>query len=286
MRTHLHNQTVELSMGSNHVYRAKVNGGKSIPVPNVTTIIGVKDKSFPLLKWQMGVIEHVIKGRSEKLIGKLPPAGMSFKLKEEARDLLAEDIREMVKAVRTAPDEVRDKAGDTGTVLHAKICEIWQEFADSGSYSKSGAIIAKSPREIRQPLGKFMSWVIKNEVIPVVWERPVMSLKHWYSGTVDAILRIDGEDQVWDFKTGKKLYNDVLLQLEAYKSAWNEEFPDKKAVIGGALFFERVEDDPETKYLSGDFVPYSFDEDEKHMETFLALRKIYKWDKETWKMFS
>ena len=62
-------------------------------------------------------------------------------------------------------------------------------------------------------------------------ERVIFSRKHWYCGTCDRLIQIDGKYAVMDFKTSKPFVNDwhgpymeQALQLAAYGIALEEEF--------------------------------------------------------------
>lgn len=54
-------------------------------------------------------------------------------------------------------------------------------------------------------------------------ELKVISRKHYYSGTLDAVGTYEGQPMLYDWKTSSKIYPDMDLQLVAYSEAYKEE---------------------------------------------------------------
>lgn len=54
-------------------------------------------------------------------------------------------------------------------------------------------------------------------------ELKVLSRKHYYSGTLDAVGTFDGEPMLYDWKTSSRIYDNMDLQLVAYAQAYKEQ---------------------------------------------------------------
>lgn len=71
----------------------------------------------------------------------------------------------------------------------------------------------------------FYQWMIDNDVEVLVHEKSIISPRYGYAGTFDLLVRFrqSGKIMVVDIKTGKNIYEDVFLQLSAYRAALIEE---------------------------------------------------------------
>lgn len=69
----------------------------------------------------------------------------------------------------------------------------------------------------------FLAW--ERSVVGIIHdtERKVISLKHAYSGTLDAVGTIDERLMLLDWKTSSRIYDDMAMQLSAYANAYHEE---------------------------------------------------------------
>lgn len=68
---------------------------------------------------------------------------------------------------------------------------------------------------IMMHLSSFISWMkTKDEVLPIFMERQVTSER--FGGTIDFYGTVDGKYTILDFKTSKKAYATMFLQLAAY----------------------------------------------------------------------
>lgn len=248
-RTSLYEGRVDLSMDSRHIYRAKIDGGKSQHVPNVTTIIGMKDKSRGLMKWQRDCI-----GKAFRMTF---PVGVTFKMDEL-------QIAKVEETITKAADIVRDEAADIGTMAH--------DYAETRL--KGEPIDLPSNIQARNACEAFDAWLAGNDIEPLYLERQLYSIRHNFCGTVDFIGRINGVLTLADFKTSKALYNDNFLQASAYKEAVEEELGmeiEQRAIIR----FDKETGDFEYHVLP--------DTHERDFAAFQALKTIYVFDKESYK---
>lgn len=119
--------------------------------------------------------------------------------------------------------ETRDKAGEKGTKIHGLL-------------------------HLRLMENPVLSWPGLTH-IKVLWqETSLVSEVYKFGGTPDAIgIDTKGRYVLLDWKTSKGFYGDHLLQLAAYNTLWNENYPECK--IGGGSYVVRF-----TK--GGDFIKF------------------------------
>lgn len=286
LEAELYSGRVELRRGANHVYRARVEGGRSYVVQGVTNAIKMVDKSRTLMPWQQKVIAFVVNEHAQPMLNlvKQAAADRHFRIRPDAID---RGIKAMVRAVHTATDDVRDEAGDVGTQVHAYV----EDYMLAAQRKQAGDNAVRAPgttglaSQVRRACHQFAKWFVDNEVEVHEVERLVFSIDHWYSGQLDYLLTVAGNKGVWDAKTGKGVYPEVLLQRSAYKAAWDEEYPnDEPLGPGGILFFQREEVNPRVKVLSGEFEPIALpDTHERDFAAFLACMTLKKFDSAAYK---
>jgi len=77
----------------------------------------------------------------------------------------------------------------------------------------------------------FLRWTKQFKFQPAAIEPNLVSESLMFGGTPDVIALVLGELAIVDWKTGK-IYEDVLLQLVAYKHLWEENHPDQPLTGG------------------------------------------------------
>lgn len=106
-------------------------------------------------------------------------------------------------------------------------------------------------------------------------EQTVWSSTHGYAGSYDAIVTIDGTQLILDVKTGKAVYPDVALQMTAYArgdfilGSDGSETPIPAIDHGVVLHLHNDK---------WELVPVAISDG--IFETFLALRKVFDWQKD------
>lgn len=280
---------VNLTRGANHVYRVRVEGGKSYPVKNVTSIIGMKDKSRALLPWQAKVIEHVVGKSVEQLIGSLPEPGITFKFTENAYSRMVAGLNELKRKCLTATNDIRDAAADEGAMIHDYVEAFFKARMEGKKTAPRLPKLLSPPA--RRAIKAFAQWVVDNDVECIACERLVFSRTHFYVGQMDLLLKVNGVVAPWDVKGGKSIYDSVLMQLAAYRNAWNEEADVDDTMPqatgdGGVLLFQREDISPVEKTMTGDFYPIHLPEGclADAADTFEALQRVSKWDRDAWKL--
>lgn len=161
------------------------------PIPSVTTVKDVLDKSGPLVGWAKAETAACAVRNYETL-------GV---LKTTAGDAAAVDW------LKKIPDYQRDKAADMGTSIHVAAEHIILGVSQ---------ILTPEQEPFVAAYRKFLTtW----EPQFLLVEAMVFSLRHHYAGTLDAVAVIDGETWLLDWKTSKGVYGDMAIQLAAYGNA-------------------------------------------------------------------
>lgn len=118
----------------------------------------------------------------------------------------------------------------------------------------------------------YLTWENQTKLKIVAQEMSLVSEKHEFGGTPDAIGEIDGDLCLLDWKTGNALYRDHLVQVAAYKALWEETHPDKP--LTGGFHICRFSKD------FGDFAHHYYDELGDAWKQFLLFREAFEIDKQ------
>lgn len=110
--------------------------------------------------------------------------------------------------LKSAHNRHRDKAAVRGTDIHA--------IAERLLHGHEVEI----PEHLTGYVDGYVRFLDTWQPTPVITERPCASREHWFAGTGDAVIALpSGERLLVDYKTGKRLYGEVGLQLAAYAHA-------------------------------------------------------------------
>lgn len=156
------------------------------------------------------------------------------------------------------------KAGEVGTQVHALI--EWNIRQSLGQ--KTGP----EPKVVDVAQWAFMAWqdwAQKVNLKPIFIEQMVFSRTHKYAGTMDLLAEVNGVVALVDFKTGKAIYAEALLQNVAYQQALIEmghTVPAKGYIVR----LPKVETDP--AFEVADVPPV-----DALWPTFLAVLSVWKW---------
>jgi hypothetical protein len=173
---------------------------------SVTTITGLADKSDALIPWAVNCAVDYIKDNHT--------IDSEISVTEPAH---AEVNPEIWEKARTEWRTVRDEAGDIGTEVH-DLLELYLNAQRTGQAGSIGTIKGS-------PVQLLFSAAIEKlkELGPytvLATEQKVVNEDEWYAGRFDALLEVDGETWLIDFKTGGAFYPEWGLQLAAYAEAW------------------------------------------------------------------
>lgn len=186
--TKLYNGECEVHFWENPRHEYYIGDKK---ITGVTTYLGIKDKSGPLVWWAVDVYRKFLLER----------------ITEE--EINTDHIHEGAKQHTIKKDE----AADIGTKIHAWI----------DAYAKGQNPEMPEENAVILGVNAFMDWVEQHKVKILSSERMVYSKQHNYIGTMDIEAEIDGKRCLVDIKTGNSLYNSVNMQTAAYAMADYEE---------------------------------------------------------------
>lgn len=169
------------------------NDGKRVlgPLPSVTTIMQVLDKSGPLIGWAKRTTAEAAVDNRDQLAGWVELGG-----RDGAISLLTK-----------AATVKRDRAADVGSRVHS--------LAEALA---RGQTIELTDEE-RPYLDAYQKFVEEWQPRYLAAEEMVISSRHLYAGTFDAIVEMAGEVWMLDTKTSKGVYPETALQLAAYAYA-------------------------------------------------------------------
>jgi len=103
----------------------------------------------------------------------------------------------------------------------------------------------------------------------VAYEYQVISKKHRYAGTVDAIAHIQKAHVLIDWKTSSAIYPEYELQVEAYYRAYIEETPDRNLKY---LLIVRLSKDTPQSYEIKQLTPNL-----QRFKAFLGIKQLFDW---------
>lgn len=254
--TKLYKGKVEIKFfPESHIYY--VNGERKT---GVTTFIGIKDKSQPLIHWAIGLFKEYLYQNLENGI-------IEAHIEEGSK----------LHSVR------KQEAATIGDIAH-KWIEKYIKGEKPEMPDEDSVVIA---------VNAFLDWVKQHKVKFISSERPLYSQKHDYTGIFDIEAEVEGKLCLVDIKTSNDLRNDVRMQTAAYVMADQEE--SKKKYIG--RWAVRLAKETEGEYLARmakkgkepkkyqAFEAMYLDESKHSLfddfEAFLACVKLYRWNKLT-----
>ena len=161
--------------------------------------------------------------------------------------------------------EERDNAAFAGTLAHDAV-EAWVHN-EPVLFEGDPAICAKAQKAFEA----FVEWARQSQLKVTHTEVQLISEKHKFGGTLDAIL-IGNRRAMGDWKTSNRIYGEYLIQLAAYGKLWEEHHPDEP-IDGG---FHLLRFDKEYP----DFHHHYWGELDSAWKAFLHLRELYEIDKE------
>ncbi|WP_405620261.1 PD-(D/E)XK nuclease family protein [Streptomyces sp. NBC_00076] len=221
----------------------------AIKVPGVTSVVGQLPKDF-LTFW-------AAKEAAEAAVSNW----------DIVSELCKRDPKGAVDYLKSAHRRKSTAASDLGTAAH----DLFERLARGETVND---------RHVHMDVKPHVRWFREflEEVQPefVLCEETVWSDTHAFAGSFDAIVKIDGETVILDYKTSKAVYDSVALQLSAYRYAdriilaESGESVDVPAMSGGAVLHVRPE--------GWSLVPVKCDE--TVFETFLSLRSVFDWESE------
>lgn len=106
---------------------------------------------------------------------------------------------------------VDDKAA-IGTLAHAMVTDSLQGIeTDTDDYSKNQIESAENSAL------SFFEWAAGKEIKPLLIETPLVSESYEFGGTPDIYAEVAGTRELIDLKTGSGIYDEMIIQVTAYK---------------------------------------------------------------------
>ena len=115
----------------------------------------------------------------------------------------------------------------------------------------------------------FEDWAKSVSLKPLFIEQMVYSRTHGFAGTMDLLAEVNGVVTLVDFKTGKAIYDEALLQNVAYQVAMIE-MGHAAPAAGLIVRLPKIDTDPEFETKAVPPVDTLF-------PIFLAVKKLWQW---------
>ncbi len=157
--------------------------------------------------------------------------------------------------------KVRDDAASAGTFAHHMV-ERWIHGEDPYAVHGDEELIAKA----RNAFSLFLEWAGQTRLSVTETELSLVSEKHRFGGTLDAML-VNDKLSLGDWKTSNSVYSDYLFQLAGYAILWEENRPSQP-ITGGYHLLRFAKDTP-------DFTHHFWGEIDIAKEGFLLMRRLY-----------
>lgn len=217
--------------------------GLNAEYPSCTTILGILDKSGPLMGW-------ATKTMAEYLMTLADSKGHIVITKDEAMDVF--------KKAKGWYKELSQKAKDFGSALHNLIEVYLKKQPVDG-------LLEELP-SLKKPFADFKKWEKENNLKVLENEHIIWSEKYRYAGTLDLVATLNGGKKLYivDLKSSKAIYPEYLMQIAAYRAAY-EERSGKKIDGVGILRLPKVEND------TIEWREYTLAEADKAFKAFLHL---------------
>ena len=161
------------------------------PIPGVTGILKVVDKSGPLVGWAKRITAEAAVDHREQL--------------DEWVELGGRDGA--VGLLTRAATQITEKAATTGSDIHA--------LAEAIALGHEVTVTEEQAPYV----DAYRAWRSDFEPRFLAAEEMVCSTEHYYAGTLDAICEIADETWLLDYKTSRGIYPETSMQLAAYGRA-------------------------------------------------------------------
>lgn len=231
---------------------------------SVTTILSVVGKPA-LMHWSARIEREMVIEAAANLWDDVPTTP------KMSRPAYVLSLVERIGKQRAHQRELA-RAQDIGTQVHGLI--EWNLKQALGVPAGKQPVLTHD--KAREAFGKYERWSASAGLTPYMIERAVYSARYGYAGTVDVFgrLKIEADEceAVLDWKTGKAVYDEALLQNAAYVTAMIEMGLAQPGCWGAVVRLPKAETDPdpEIKVISPQ-------ERAEHFEAFLAVKQLWQW---------
>lgn len=239
-------------------------------VTGVTTILGVLDKSRPLMAWAAKLVATEAVNNHDSI----------------GTDLYTVGPEAVIKQLAGAPNRKRDTAADRGTDIHT--------VAEDVLNRRPIELPGDDPNlpAIQSALRFIRDWKIK----PLYTELPVASRADQWAGTADLIAGYTnphtGESGVglFDWKSGKSAYPEFAFQFAAYAHAdfgglnpveqgkslvFTKEVDIPKIDATFGVMLARGAEDAKEPWQATEYAVYPMEHGRHVYEEFLAIKRVF-----------
>lgn len=167
----------------------------------------------------------------------------------------------------------RDAAADAGKLAHDMI----EAHIHERPFVRPHWATEDMMMQARKAFDSFLDWAQEVRLDVVETEMPLVSEEHRFGGTLDALALVSGRLAILDWKSGKSVYADFIIQQAGYhlllESRGDEKMPERICVL-------RIG----KQYADFHYHSYGADVIAMARESFLMQRRLYDMDKEFRKM--
>ena len=183
---------------NNHIFTLIDKKGEETKLLSVTAIVGIVDKSGPLLGWATNLARDYL---LEKL--------------NRGEQIIPVDVTEAVAQYR----KEKKIAQDVGTKIH----ELVSKFIKKEIFNLDDV-----DDKVRNGFNAFLAYQDENKINWLESEKIVYSSKYNYAGITDAIGQVGRDRVLFEFKSTRSIdYPEFFLQTAAYQLAYEEQFKKK-----------------------------------------------------------
>jgi len=167
--------------------------------------------------------------------------------------------------------EEANKAADIGSIVHDKIdAHIKEKEFDASQYDYE-QLDASEPC-----FNAFLKWKEQTKFKLVESEVRLVSEKHGFAGTLDAVIEVDNTLMLCDWKTSNGVFVDYLIQLAAYQKLWEENFPEKPLIKDAYLLRISKQKEPDDPVV---FTAHYWSDLSLAWEAFEHMLELYRLNK-------
>lgn len=224
-----------------------------VAYPSVTSILKYVGEKEALIAWSAKVERDLVIETSAKMF-----AEMEFGHKDPLRWTVCLQAR---LGEEKAHKKLLREAADIGSKAH-ELLE-WQMRMELCQKVGPSPILGPQSQFAYAALQK---WRESHKVKPVLVEFTVHSTQYGYAGTADLLAEVDGVLTLLDYKTGKKIYRESLMQNAAYRHALRE-MGLGAAEQGLIVRLPKTEDDPGLEVVNAG-------DEQANFEAFLHAKSI------------
>jgi len=165
-------------------------------------------------------------------------------------------------------EAIKVAAGNKGSRIHHAI-----ECLTKGTVLSMTDVLPDSEGEQKEfsveeweAVMSFVSWWKETKPVLVCQEQVVVNHEEKYAGTLDLVVKIDGEPFIVDIKTGQNVWREHELQISSYKHAYTGAIAPRMAIL--QIGFKRNKKG------------FKFTEIDDCFDLFLAAKQIWKAENE------